>query len=187
MNKRLIVKQAIEEGGATRESLMEAAGVNSKGLASLFTYLRWSGICPMKQDDGTYKLVSEEEWEEFKSNRTSAGPTTNLTPAERLEKAEKRQGRAASALDKATKRKEANPDDKLYELQSDKAELELQIAELLVGRAEVEVTNSSDEATDPIIEEEVEDTEDTEDTEDAEDAEEDSEKDFGDNDEDEFL
>lgn len=139
MNKRMIVKAAIEKGGATHDSLMAEADVNSKGLASLFTYLRWSGICPVKGEDGIYKLIPEEEWEKIKAERGTGASTAALTPEARFEKAEKRQGRAASALDKAKTRKENAPDDKVYDLQYDKAVIELQIAELLVGRAEAEV------------------------------------------------
>lgn len=138
MNKRVIVQKAIEAGGATKESLMEAAEVNDKGLASLLTYLRWGGICPIKGEDGVYKLITEEEWEAHKASRVGAGATASLTPEQRLEKATKRTTRAASALDKAKERFDAHPDDKLIDLQHDKAGIELQISELLEGRADAD-------------------------------------------------
>ena len=119
MNKRDIVRKAIEAGGATKDSLMEAAEVNAKGLASLLTYLRWGGICPVKGEDGVYKLVTADEWEEMKASRVGAGAAASLTPEQRLEKAIKRTARAASVLDKAKTRFDANPDDKLIDLQNE--------------------------------------------------------------------
>jgi hypothetical protein len=155
MNKREIVKQAIEAGGATKESLMEAAKVNDKGLASLLTYLRWSGTCPIKGEDGVYKLITAEEWEEIKSARGTAGPQKFLTSEERLEKAIKRTARAASALDKTSARLKTDPEDKLLDLQNEKAMLELQISELLEGRAEKDAKDNPTPVTDaqPILEE----------------------------------
>jgi len=54
------IKEAIIAGGATKESLLALTGTTEKGLASQFTYLRMMGTCPMKQEDGTWKIVTTE-------------------------------------------------------------------------------------------------------------------------------
>lgn len=140
MAKRDIILAKILEGGATRETLMDAAEVNEKGLASQMTYLRLMGQCPMKQEDGTYKIVTKEEWDEHRAS-SGSGPVKTLSPAERLEKATKRVGRAATALDNAMKRFEAHGS-KLNELNMEKAKLELQISEILEGEAQTAVDNA---------------------------------------------
>ena len=135
MAMRDAIKTAIEAGGATKESLLELTGTTDKGLASQMTYLRMMGHCPMKQDDGTYKIVSAEEWD---THRSAGGGTTGkiLTPAERVEKAEKRSKRATSAYDSAKTRFEADEDNRLNELKFIKAEAELEISEIELGKAE---------------------------------------------------
>ena len=137
------MKIAIEAGGATRESLLELTGTTEKGLASQFTYMRMMGNCPMKQEDGTYKIVTTEEWQAHKASSGSAS-VTNLTPEQRVDRCEKRSKRAASAYDNAKKRQEANPDDKLSELKFIKAEAEFEIAEIELGKAENAYVESLD-------------------------------------------
>jgi hypothetical protein len=137
------IKKAIEEGGATKESLLELTGTTEKGLASQFTYLRMMGTCPMKQDDGTFKIVSTEEWEAHRSSGGSASKP--LTPAERVDKAEKRSKRAATAYDNAKKRYEADENNRLNELKFVKAEAELEIAEIELGKAEAALAEAPDE------------------------------------------
>jgi len=135
MAMRDIIKKAIEEGGATKESLLELTGTTEKGLASQFTYLRMMGTCPMKQEDGTWKIVSTEEWEAHRSSGSGASGKI-LTPAERVEKAQKRSTRAASAFDNAQKRFDADQTNRLNELKFIKAEAEFEIAEIELGKAE---------------------------------------------------
>jgi len=148
------IYEAIVAGGATKESLLELTGTTEKGLASQFTYLRMMGKCPMKQEDGTWKIVSAEEWE---AHRSSGGGTGKiLTPAERLEKAEKRSKRAATAYDNAKKRFEADEDNRLNQLKFIKAEAEFEIAEIELGKAEEAAANA------PEVSEETEETEETE-------------------------
>ena len=137
------MKIAIEAGGATRESLLALTGTTEKGLASQFTYMRMMGNCPMKQEDGTFKIVTTEEWEAHKASSGSAS-VTNLTPEQRVDRCEKRSKRAASAYDNAKKRQEANPDDKLSELKFIKAQAELEIAEIELGKAEEAYVESID-------------------------------------------
>jgi hypothetical protein len=148
MAMRDIIKKAIEEGGATKESLLELTGTTEKGLASQFTYLRMMGHCPKKQEDGTFAIVSAEEWEAHRA--AGGGSGKSLTPAERVEKARKRSSRAATAYDNAQKRFEANPDDRLCELKFTKAEAEFEIAEIELGKAEAAYEEAPDEDVDDV-------------------------------------
>jgi len=148
------IKEAILKGGATRDSLLKLTGTTEKGLASQFTYMRMMGNCPMKQEDGTFKIVTSEEWESHKGS--GSGPATNLTPAQRVEKAEKRSARAATAYDSAKTRYDADPDDKLKELKFIKADAELKIAELELGAAEEVFANAPSEDVEEGIDEEIE-------------------------------
>jgi len=134
MAMRDVIYDAIVKGGATNESLLALTGTTKKGLASQFTYLRMMGKCPQRQEDGTYKIVSAEEWEASKASGGTAGKI--LTPAERAEKAAAREKRASTALTNAEKRLEANPDDVLAGLQKQKCEIELQISSILLSQAE---------------------------------------------------
>jgi len=147
MAMRDLMLKAINEGGATRESLLELTGTTEKGLASQFTYLRMMGNCPRKKEDGTYEIISAEEWEAHRAS--GAGKTGKvLTPAERLDKAEKRSKRSATAYDNAKKRFESNADDKLSELKFTKAECELQIAEIELNKAETAYAEAPAEESD---------------------------------------
>lgn len=137
------IKVAIEKGGATKDSLLALTGTTEKGLASQFTYMRMMGNCPMKQEDGTFKIITSDEWDAHKVESGTAA-TKNLTPVERVERAEKRSTRAASAFDNAKKRYEADKEVKLNELKYVKANAELQIAELELGAAEEAFANSSE-------------------------------------------
>lgn len=143
------ILKAIQEGGATKESLLKLTGTTEKGLASQFTYLRMIGHCPMKQDDGTFKIVSQDEWNEHRSSGTSAAP---LSPEDRVKKAEKRSKRAAAAYDSAKKAHEDAPDDELKRLKFVKAEAELGIAEIELGKAEANLPDEVDEADEEIEE-----------------------------------
>ena len=150
------IYNAIMAGGATKESLLELTGTTDKGLASQFTYLRMMGKCPMKQEDGTFKIVSAEEWESHRAS--SAGRAGKiLTPQERVERAQKREDRAAKAYTLAEKKAEANPDDELCKLQLIKTEAELKISEIMLGQAEEALRNAPQEASDAEVEMEPED------------------------------
>ncbi len=158
MAMRDVIKKAIEEGGATKASLLELTGTTEKGLASQFTYLRMMGNCPMKQEDGTWKIVSTEEWQ---AQRGAVGAiAANLTPEQRVEKAGKRSKRAASAFDNAKIRHEAKPDDRLIELKFLKASAELEIAEIELGLVEEALRNTPDEViSESDVKEEISDEE----------------------------
>lgn len=137
------ILKAIKDGGATKESLLALTGTTDKGLASQFTYLRMMGHCPMRKEDGTFTIVSADEWEAHRqTSGTSAAP---LTPEQRLEKAQKREKRASTAYDNAIKRFEADEKNRLNELKKIKAEAELEIASIELGMAEAALSESGTE------------------------------------------
>ena len=148
MAMRDVILEAINNGGATRQTLLELTGTTEKGLASQFTYLRMLGHCPMKKDDGTYCIVSPEVWAE----RSEGKPGTILTPAEKLAKAQKREQRASVTLDNAIKRFEANQN-RVNELRKIKAEVELEISSIELSAAEAaykEQTQDSETTNDDL-------------------------------------
>jgi len=140
-NKRELIKAAIEAGGQTIESLCELAGVDQKGLSSQFAYLRLTGVYPNKGEDGKFTLITKEE---FEAKRGERKPAVALTPAQILEKAEKREKRAAAAVTTAQGRydKDANRENELR-LAIAKAELEL--ASILLGKVSSGDADASDE------------------------------------------
>jgi hypothetical protein len=159
MAKRDDIKELIERGGATAESLCQAVEVDKKGLASQLTYLRMMGVYPVKDENGVYKLVSEDEWNEIKSARAASGGGNKpvLTPAERLEKAQKREDRCSSALTNAKKRLEDAEVDEygLLALNVQKCEIELKIASIKLSQAEA-LAGSTLDADDADVEADVE-------------------------------
>jgi len=138
--KREIIAEAIEAGGATKESLMELVDVNSAGLSSQFTYLRLTGRYPVKGDDGTYTFVSEEEWEAMKmaalERRTTTAP--KKTPEERMEALQKRLAKLQAANEKAQERFEKD-DSGLNDLKAQKASIEVAICNIEIATVEEEL------------------------------------------------
>ena len=70
--KRIIILDAIKAGGATRDKLMELAEVDTKNLASQFSYLRLMGQYPVKKSDGVYRIATREEVERIKLDKPVA-------------------------------------------------------------------------------------------------------------------
>ncbi len=156
MTKREIIIQEIEKGGATMDSLKEAADCKYESVMSIFSMLRLMGKCPVKQEDGTYKFVTLEEWEELKAERAANAKTKSSkpkTPEEILKAAEKALARAEKAYSLAKERFEKSPDDHVLDLKCQKAELELALAKINFNEAQDAVTEEAEEA------EEVEETE----------------------------
>ena len=131
-NKREVVKAVIEAGGATTESICEVAQVDAKGLASQMSYLRLTGVFPMKDENGIYRLGTAEEAAERAAARSSSKPRVELTPEQRLERAVKRENRAATAHTTAQKRFESSPT-RETELRLTIATAELELASILLG------------------------------------------------------
>ena len=152
MAKRDLILTAIQEGGATRESLMEVADVNSKGLASQFTYMRLMGNCPVMDAETKIYIIFDRETydtmvEDRKANAKSTGPAK--TPAERLDAATKRQARCDKAQTAAAERYDKNENEenaREIELRSLKADIELELAEIELVKA----TTANDAAGDPV-------------------------------------
>jgi len=138
--KRLIIKEAIEAGGATKESLMETAECTAASLATNFTYLRLMGFYPVKADDDTFSFVTEEEWDEIQAERKEkAGTrktTTPKTPEEVHAAAVKRLARCGKAKETAAAKLEQFPDEEVVVLRATIATAEHRLAEINLEAAE---------------------------------------------------
>lgn len=143
--KRLIILEAIQEGGATRESLMEAAKCSSASLGTNFTYLRLMGHYPVKNDDDTFSLATEEEWEAIKAERAAKAKTRKTAPAktpeEVLAMAERRIERCQKALDTAETKAEQF-EDEVTDLRLTVAQANMRLAEIALEAAFKEAQKS---------------------------------------------
>jgi len=119
----------INDGGATKQSLMEALGINDKSLASVFAQLRLMGYYPIKNEDGTYRIGSAEA---APKEKKIAEPKSF---EETWAAAQKREQRAATALTNAQKRYDADPSHK-NDLRVQIATAELELASILLGELE---------------------------------------------------
>ena len=134
-NKREIIAEAINAGGATIESLMEVAEVNKAGLSSQFTYLRLTGKYPVKDDNGVFSFVDEEAWNEMKASASARKPAAPAkSPEERMEALVKRQAKLQAAF---SKKEDALL--KLNRLRLQKAEAEVLICNIEVDAVEAEI------------------------------------------------
>lgn len=125
----------INEGGATKQSLCEDLGINDKSLASLFAQLRLMGHYNIKNEDGTIRLGTLEEYEAAKPAPKPRKETVAKTPEQVLEAAQKRETKAATASTNAKAKYEANPC-RENELRMIIADAELELASILLGKAE---------------------------------------------------
>ena len=128
----------INDGGATKQSLMEALGINDKSLASVFAQLRLMGSYPIKNEDGTYRIGSAEEAAAAKPAPKEKKIPVLKTIEETWAAAQKREQRAAAALTNAQKRYDADPSHK-NELRVQIATAELELASILLGEIEAQV------------------------------------------------
>lgn len=131
-NNRERVSALVEAGGATKQSLCEACGFNEKSLASVFTQLRLMGKYNIKDENGVYSLVDEATWNEHRASSSKVQPKT---PKEAYDAAVKREQRAATAQMNAEKRFNAD-NSRENELRKIIADAELELASILVGKAE---------------------------------------------------
>lgn len=131
-NNRERVIHLVEAGGATKQSLCEACGFNEKSLASVFAQLRLMGKYNIKDENGVYSLVDEATWNEHRASSSKVQPKT---PKEAYDAAVKREQRAATAQMNAEKRFNADSsrENKLRKIIAD---AELELASILVGKAE---------------------------------------------------
>lgn len=131
-NNRERVSALVEAGGATKQSLCEACGFNEKSLASVFAQLRLMGKYNIKDENGVYSLVDEATWNEHRASSSKVQPKT---PKEAYDAAVKREQRAATAQMNAEKRFNAD-NSRENELRKIIADAELELASILVGKAE---------------------------------------------------
>lgn len=131
-NNRERVIALVEAGGATKQSLCEACGFNEKSLASVFAQLRLMGKYNIKDENGVYSLVDEATRNE---HRASSSKVQSKTPKEAYDAAVKREQRAATAQMNAEKRFNADSS-RENELRKIIADAELELASILVGKAE---------------------------------------------------
>lgn len=131
-NNRERVIALVEAGGATKQSLCEACGFNEKSLASVFAQLRLMGKYNIKDENGVYSLVDEATWNEHRASSSKVQPKT---PKEAYDAAVKREQRAATAQMNAEKRFNAD-NSRENELRKLIADVELELASILVGKAE---------------------------------------------------
>ena len=146
--KRLIIKNAIEAGHQTRESLMKVADVNSAGLSSQFSYLRLMGFFPVASEDGVFKFITRDEWDAQKAAVKTKPAATPKSPTEWLELASKQFEKAKATVEKTAKR--------FKDLETEEAELkhtiataQVRLAELNVAAAEEAVLNMGEALADP--------------------------------------
>ena len=146
---RLIIKDLIKAGGATKESLIEEVGCSAASLATNFTYLRLMGFYPVKAEDETFSFVSEEEWETIQAERKANAKTRKTaspkTPAELLEAAKKRYDRCEKALQTA-ETKAAEFDNEITDLRLTIAKAEFRLAEIVTDEAQANVPDTEEVA-----------------------------------------
>lgn len=162
--KRLIIKEAIEAGNATKESLMKLAEVSSASLATNFTYLRLMGFYPVKGDDGTFRFVNEEEWDSIQAARAEAAsnrkaPGKAKTPHEIIDAAEKRLTKCQKAVETAAE-KHATFDNEITQLREVIANAEYRLAEIALDAVIAEHGDSVED--EEVEDEEVEEVEEDE-------------------------
>ena len=144
-NKQTIILEAIKAGGATRESLMQAAGVNKAGFASQLAYLNSRGQAmaevdktkaefPMVGEDGVYFMGSLEQYEaKRKTFGVAAKPKTK---AEVIEAAQKREDKASAAYSKAEQKAKDNPNDAIFAKVAEIRKAEMELASMKLSRVQ---------------------------------------------------
>lgn len=146
-NKQTTILDTIRAGGATRESLMEAANVNKAGLASQLAYLNSRGQAmaevdrtkaefPLINDNGVFYMGNIDEYE---AKRKAFGAGVAAKPRSRsevLEAAQKREDKASAAYSKAKQKADDNPGDVIHEKAAQLRLVEMELASLKLSRVE---------------------------------------------------
>lgn len=136
-NKREHTLWLIEQGGATNESIEAATEMTNKSRGTIFAQLRLMGKYPMADENGVYHIGTAEEFEAKKAaSAANRKPAVALTPAQALEKAKARETKASKALTTASARLNMNPDSRELQLRHRIAELELELASVLLSEIE---------------------------------------------------
>ena len=157
-NKREHTLWLIEQGDATNESIEAATGMSNKSRGTIFAQLRLMGKYPMADENGVYHIGTAEEFEAKKAaSAANRKPTVALTPAQTLEKAKARETKASKALTTASARLNMNPDSRELQLRHRIAELELELASVLLSEAEgqpnqdLDVDTTADTADEELV------------------------------------
>ena len=157
-NKREHTLWLIEQGGATNESIEAATEMTNKSRGTIFAQLRLMGKYPMADKNGVYHIGTAEEFEAKKAaSAANRKPTVALTPAQALEKAKARETKASKALTTASARLNMNPDSRELQLRHRIAELELELASVLLSEVEgqpnqdLDVDTTADTADEELV------------------------------------
>lgn len=157
-NKREHTLWLIEQGGATNESIEAATEMTNKSRGTIFAQLRLMGKYPMADENGVYHIGTAEEFEAKKAaSAANRKPAVALTPAQALEKAKARETKASKALTTASARLNMNPDSRELQLRHRIAELELELASVLLSEVEgqpnqdLDVEVTADTANDELV------------------------------------
>ena len=157
-NKREHTLWLIEQGGATNEIIEETVGISNKSRGTIFAQLRLMGKYPMVDENGVYRIGTAEEFEAKKAAAAAnRKPAAALTPAQALEKAKARETKASKALTTASARLNMNPDSRELQLRHRIAELELELASVLLSEVEgqpnqdLDVEVTADTADDELV------------------------------------
>lgn len=147
MNKQQIVANMVKEGTYTRQEILEKADCTSAALASYFSSMRNAAqftdaaVCPVEKEvDGkkVFTAMTFEDAEEYReANTATRKAASTKSPAERYEAAKKRVDKCTTAAEKARERADKNDDNRELELRAQKAEIELELAEMDFARCEV--------------------------------------------------
>lgn len=157
-NKREHTLWLIEQGGATNKSIEETVGISNKSRGTIFAQLRLMGKYPLVDENGVYRIGTADEFEAKKAAAAAnRKPTVALTPAQALEKAKARETKASKALTTAGARLNMNPDSRELQLRHRIAELELELASVLLSEVEgqpnqdLDVDTTADTADEELI------------------------------------
>lgn len=157
-NKREHTLWLIEQGGATNEIIEETVGISNKSRGTIFAQLRLMGKYPMADENGVYRIGTADEFEAKKAAAAAnRKPHVALTPAQALEKAKARETKASKALTTASARLNMNPDSRELQLRHRIAELELELASVLLSEVEgqpnqdLDVDTTADTADEELI------------------------------------
>lgn len=157
-NKREHTLWLIEQGGATNEIIEETVGISNKSRGTIFAQLRLMGKYPMADENGVYHIGTAEEFEAKKAAAAAnRKPRVALTLAQALEKAKARETKASKALTTASARLNMNPDSRELQLRHRIAELELELASVLLSEVEgqpnqdLDVDTTADTADDELV------------------------------------
>lgn len=157
-NKREHTLWLIEQGGATNEIIEETVGISNKSRGTIFAQLRLMGKYPMADENGVYRIGTADDFEAKKAAAAAnRKPRVALTFAQALEKAKARETKASKALTTAGARLNMNPDSRELQLRHRIAELELELASVLLSEAEgrpnqgLDVEVTADVADDELV------------------------------------